>query len=147
MNKVAITLGAIVLISLAVVSWIVLRPNQVEAPSSGTTIQPAPSANTPETTTPQLDPASSEVAVEIKDFAYTPANLTVKKGTTVVWTNQDSINHNVVSDADAPAGGPPSTADLLSKGQSFSFMFDTVGTFRYHCTPHPNMKGVIEVVE
>ncbi|HME86956.1 MAG TPA: plastocyanin/azurin family copper-binding protein, partial [Candidatus Nanoarchaeia archaeon] len=67
--------------------------------------------------------------VTIKGFAYSPTELRVTKGTTVTWTNQDSVKHNVAFDS-GDVEGP-----LLAKGESFSYTFDEVGTFAYHCRP------------
>lgn len=85
---------------------------------------------------------SQSNSVTIQNFAFSPAHITVKKGTTVTWTNQDSAGHNVVSNQ---SGGPKS--GTLEKGQSFSFKFDTVGTFDYICSIHPSMKGTVTVTE
>jgi len=89
---------------------------------------------------------SGTVDVAIKDMAFSPATIKVKKGTKVVWTNQDAVGHNAVADS-AQTGGLPTEATLLQKGKTQAFTFDTVGTFSYHCTPHPFMHGSVEVVE
>lgn len=81
-------------------------------------------------------------AVEIKDFGYTPQKITVKKGTTVTWTNQDSVAHTVTKEG---SSGPDS--ELFGKGESYSYTFDEVGTFDYYCAPHPSMKGQVVVTE
>ena len=81
--------------------------------------------------------------VEIKNFDFTPANITVKKGTKVTWTNQDSVEHTV-TETDGKTG-PDS--QLLAQDESYSFTYDTVGTFAYDCTPHPYMKGTVTVTE
>ncbi|MBA4383952.1 MAG: hypothetical protein C0410_04395 [Anaerolinea sp.] len=77
--------------------------------------------------------------VEIEDFTYAPVTITIKVGTTVTWTNKDSVRHTVTSDTGLFDSG------LLGKGESFNFTFTEVGTFAYHCTPHPNMKAIIIV--
>lgn len=77
--------------------------------------------------------------VTIEHFAYTPATVTVKKGTTVTWTNQDDVKHDVNADNGA------FKSELLDKGESFSYTFNEAGTFKYHCTPHPNMIGTVIV--
>jgi plastocyanin len=87
--------------------------------------------------------AATTSSVEIKDHAFTPANITVKKGTKVTWTNRDSVQHNVMTDTE---GRGPS-GELLSQGESYSYTFDEVGTFKYHCTPHPDMQGSVTVTE
>ncbi len=83
-------------------------------------------------------------AVEMRNLAFTPKKITVKKGTKVTWTNRDSAKHDVVAD-EATAAFPPS--ELFGENQSHSVTFDTVGTYNYHCTPHPFMKATIEVTE
>jgi len=89
---------------------------------------------------------SSQTAVEMKNTAYSPTKIKIKKGTTVTWTNKDSIEHDVAPDQ--PSAAFVGSNGLLSKGESYSFTFNTVGTFTYHCTPHASfMKGTVEVVE
>lgn len=99
---------------------------------------------TPTTTTESSSPsaATSATAVSIKNFAFNPATVTVKKGTTVTWTNEDSASHTVTSDS-----GSVLQRESLSSGKSFSFTFNIVGNFPYHCSIHPNMQGTITVTE
>lgn len=85
---------------------------------------------------------SSIVNLTIRNFAFSTENLTVKKGTTVIWTNNDSVGHTVTGDTPS---GPKS--ETMSDGQNYSFTFNQIGKFDYHCTPHPNMKGSVIVVE
>lgn len=80
--------------------------------------------------------------VTIRNFAFSPAALSVKPGTTVTWTNQDSAPHTVVSADGDPA---PFTSDTLATGASFTFTFTTPGTYTYHCSIHPSMTGTIVV--
>jgi amicyanin len=76
-------------------------------------------------------------AVNIQNFAFAPETLTVKKGATITWTNNDSAPHQINSNA--------FNSDRLSKDQSFSFTFNDAGTFDYICSLHPSMKGKIIV--
>ncbi len=80
-------------------------------------------------------------AVTIKGYAFTPKTLAVKKGTTVTWTSEDIAKHTVTG----KNGGPASA--LLAQGESYSYTFDTVGTFEYFCEPHPYMTASVEVTE
>lgn len=82
-----------------------------------------------------------ENVVTIQGFSFQPATITVKKGTTVTWTNNDPTNHTVTGDT----GGPAS--DQFRKGESYAFTFDTVGEYPYHCTLHATMKGTVVVTE
>ncbi len=101
----------------------------------------------------------AEVSMDIKDFKYEQPNIKIKKGTTVTWTNQDAVQHNVMLDhgdnSNAPHDAPKPdevksdvfAGPLLSKGESYSFTFNEVSTDPYHCSPHPYMKGSVTVVE
>ncbi len=82
--------------------------------------------------------------VVIKDFAYAPARITVKKGTKVTWTNQDSAHHDITPDKD---GADFAASKLLAQGESYSFTFEKTGVYAYHCSPHPYMKATVEVTE
>lgn len=93
---------------------------------------------------PGTAPLAGEVDVEIEDFAFSPATMTIKKGTKVTWTNKDTSRHDVMPDDE---GADAARSQLLAKGESYSYTFNTVGTFSYHCTPHPYMKASITVVE
>ena len=77
--------------------------------------------------------------INIKDFSYQPAELTVQVGDIVEWTNQDAMVHTVTSDNNLFNSGN------LPQGQSYSHTFSEVGDFPYHCTPHPWMTGEIYV--
>ena len=79
-------------------------------------------------------------AVNIKDMAFSPGSIQVKMGTTVTWTNQDNVNHNVV-ETDGSTG--PSSPNLRN-GQMYSFTFNKVGTYHYHCSIH-GFTGTVEV--
>ncbi len=89
--------------------------------------------------------------VSIVDYAFSPQSLSVKVGTTVTWTNTGSVAHTSTSDtgmwnsgqlAGATAGGPYGGG---SAGASYSFAFQTAGTYTYHCANHTNMTGTITV--
>ncbi len=79
-------------------------------------------------------------AVSIKDFSFSPATVTVKKGTKVTWTNNDSTAHTVTADS---GNGPDSST--LNPGDTYSFTFSSAGTFAYHCSFHSNMHGTVVV--
>jgi plastocyanin len=78
--------------------------------------------------------------------SYNPSPLTIKVGTTVVWTNNDSTLHTVTSGL--PSGGPVGTlfdSSYLGPGKTFNYTFSKAGTFDYHCTLHPTMVGKVIV--
>ena len=79
------------------------------------------------------------VHVSIVGYAYSPSQVIISKGDTVIWTNQDSVRHDI--------NGDGIESSLLSKGETFSMTFNKAGTYNYICTPHPYMKGSVIVVE
>jgi plastocyanin len=95
-------------------------------------------SSAPASTLPAIQ--SGGVKISIANFAFDPATLTIPTGTTVTWTNNDSVAHNVT--ADDNSWGSKS----LAKGDTFSFTFSKAGTFSYHCGVHPSMKASITVV-
>jgi len=82
-------------------------------------------------------PAESGNSVTIQNFAFNPQTLTVAVGTTVTWTNQDSATHKINSNT--------FNSSDLSKGATFSYTFQTPGTYDYSCSIHPYMTGKIIV--
>jgi plastocyanin len=93
------------------------------------------------------EPTSSQSAVDkvsIKNFVFSPANITIKKGTTVTWTNNDGAPHTVAAASDAPE---KFDSGNLSSNKTFSFTFSTTGTYKYHCGIHPDMTGTVTVTE
>lgn len=85
--------------------------------------------------------AAGAVAVEIRDFAFSPANISVKKGTAVRWVNTDPVVHTVTGER----GGPDSPA--LEKDAGYTHTFNETGVFAYRCKPHPAMRGTVEVID
>jgi len=85
--------------------------------------------------------AAAGKTVSMQNFAFSPAEITIKKGDTVKWTNLDSVAHTVTSDDGEFDSG------LLGQNASWSRTFNEAGTFEYHCTPHPNMTAKIIVEE
>lgn len=77
--------------------------------------------------------------VEIMNFMFMPATLTVPAGTTVTWKFDDSTEHTVNAD-DNSFSSPP-----MANGQTFTHKFTSAGTVAYHCSIHPFMKGTIVV--
>lgn len=100
----------------------------------GTSKVPVPANQTPS----QAMPTTTNV-IDIQNFAFNPSVLTVKKGETVTWVNNDSALHQIKS--------VTFNSSQLSKGQTFSFTFDDTGNFDYLCSIHPSMSGKIIVEE
>jgi plastocyanin len=88
--------------------------------------------------------AGKTVAVAQKNIAFVPSSVTVAKGTTVKWTNQDSINHDVTKKS-GPGPDFSSGQGNLAKGATYEQTLDTPGTIKFVCTVHPGMAGTIKV--
>jgi len=118
-------------------------PTPPATPAPTPIASPTPAA-TPITTpivtsTPAATPVTGQASVNISGFAYIPQTLTVFVGTTVTWTNNDSVVHTVTSDNNLFDSGN------IATGATFSHTFEQKGTFNYHCTIHPFMTGKIIV--
>jgi len=84
-------------------------------------------------------PAFADATVTIKNFDYSPMDITIKAGETVTWKNLDGEPHTVVSTDGA------FRSKALDENDSFSFKFDKPGTYKYICSIHPQMKATITV--
>jgi plastocyanin len=82
--------------------------------------------------------AVDDIKVMIDNFTFEPAQLTVKVGTTVTWTNRDDIPHTVVS------AGKFRSKTMDTDG-TFSFTFTSAGDYKYFCSLHPHMTGTVKV--
>jgi len=71
--------------------------------------------------------------------AFSPSVIKVSAGTTVTWTNDDTIIHTVTDLEDVFDSG------LIQAGESWMYKFDQKGTLYYLCSIHPWMKGVVIV--
>ncbi len=91
---------------------------------------PAPSA---------ADSVAPQAAVDLRQLAFAPNLVAIGAGGSVAWTNRDELPHTVTADDGTWDSGP------IAPGVTWRRTFDRPGTYRYHCTPHPFMKGVIVV--
>ena len=83
-------------------------------------------------------PSGAEAKVSISNFAFDPAALTIKVGTTVTWTNNDVVAHTVTFTDVA-------NSPVLNRGDHFSRAFTKAGTYSYICSIHPFMHGMVVV--
>ena len=107
-------------------------------PTAPTSPTPAPAPTT------ASSGSSSSVSIPmgasvLGTSAFAPDDLTVDAGTTVTWTNTDSVAHTSTSDASGWDSG------IVAPGGHFSRSFQTAGTFKYHCAIHPGMIGTVTV--
>jgi len=69
----------------------------------------------------------------IRDGIFLPNKSPLKQGAKVTWYNEDAKPHTVTGDG----WGSPE----LAPGKAYTRTFDLPGTYAYHCTLHPSMKG------
>ena len=80
-----------------------------------------------------------QVTVEMRNFEFFPAKLTVDAGAEVTWLNTDSVPHNAIADDGAFDTG------TLNQDDQASVTLDRPGAYPYVCTFHPGMEATITV--
>jgi len=84
-------------------------------------------------------PGPAAATVDVVSLHFATDTVRIAAGQVVRWVNKDPLDHSVSFEVDGPASGP-----IPAKG-SYAVRFDTPGTYPYHCTPHPFMRGVVIV--
>jgi YVTN family beta-propeller protein len=110
-------------------------PSAVHAPIMAS-LSPA---GTSAQASPVAAAAGAAGAIRIENFAFVPATTKVAPGTTVVWTNGDSIPHTSTG-KDKQWDSKP-----IQPGSTFKATFDKPGTYTYGCTIHPFMQATVTV--
>ena len=75
----------------------------------------------------------------VKEFSPNTITVVVGANSTITWVNNDGSPHTVTADDNSFA------SSNIAQGQSFTFTFTTVGTYKYHCVYHPWMTGTVIV--
>ena len=107
--------------------------------SSTTTTAAPPSSTNPATTGTAGGGTGTATDVTMQNVAFSPQSVTIKAGDTVVWTNKDSVEHDVTAADGSFKSG------ILASGATFSHPFAQAGTYEYSCTLHPGMNGTVIV--
>jgi plastocyanin len=83
--------------------------------------------------------------VSMKNIQFHPADVTIKAGQTVTWTNDEAVSHDV--DGSGPGGNFSSgPTGGMNEGDTFKFTFDKPGKYDYVCRVHaPGMAGTVTV--
>ena len=111
-------------------------PNSYVWPTSIPSLTPTPTVTgTPATATPTATPTGTATStntaiVNIQYNAYIPSQVTIPVGTTVIWTNHDTISHTVTSGVGAPDNKFDS--GILAPNQSYSHTFNATGSYPYY---------------
>jgi len=95
--------------------------------TAANTPSPAPAA------TIQVSPVSNGIVknVIIRQRAFDPDIITISPGTTVVWTNEDTMSHRVVHLPQLPSEKELFHSDPLPNGGTFSYTFQNAGEYYY----------------
>jgi plastocyanin len=111
-------------------------PAQTAAPTSLQTVQSAA-------------PVANGIVknVIIRQKAFDPDIVTISPGTTVVWTNEDSFNHRVVHMPELPSERELFHSDLLTKGDTFRYTFQTAGRYYYSSPQYAGGRKSVVIVE
>ncbi len=125
--------GLVIVVLVAVIAIGVYAATSSGSPPPSTTS----STTTTTTQTTSSTTTPTEQLITISNFTFVPSTVTVSAGTTVTWRNGDPTVHTVDSDI--------FHSPNLSQGDTYSFTFNTRGTFDYICAIHPSMKGTIVV--
>lgn len=87
----------------------------------------------------QLDPEQVNITIgDMATIGFLPTTITVKKGSTITWTNNDTAPHTVT--------GNGWDSGQIDPGETYSRKFTAAGSFDYHCIIHPVMQGTVNVV-
>jgi plastocyanin len=115
----------------------------IAACSTGTTGSSSLAAQA--TPSPSLSPtAASTDTIAIKGFEFQPARLSVQRGATVTWTNEEDSLHTVTSGAPDDRTGLFDSGEF-DTGETYEFTFDEAGAFPFFCDRHEFMRGEIVV--
>lgn len=82
---------------------------------------------------------ASKVDVSVSAGKFSPASVNISTGDSVVWTNKDNVDHQIVADDGSFSSGK------LKPGETFSKTFAKAGTTNYSCSLHPREKGSVVV--
>lgn len=90
-------------------------------------------------TSPPATPTATD-SVSMEDIEFKPADITVKVGDTITWTNDESVPHDVRA-----TRGASFASDTFGENGTYRYRPTTAGVIDYVCTLHPGMDGTITV--
>ena len=88
-------------------------------------------------------PAVGQQVVEVivQNYLFQPAEITIKTGDSVKWSNKEKRTSHSVVLPEAQGG----ESERFFPDESWAHHFETPGIYPYHCGPHPEMVGTITV--
>jgi plastocyanin len=102
-------------------------------------VAPAVSPASAQRTRGDVHPRVTVERVRMIDNNYRPTKVTVARGTRIRWVNRGLASHTTTANSGAWDSG------LVASGDAWARTFRKAGTFRYHCTLHSAMTGVVVV--
>ncbi|MBI2039636.1 cupredoxin domain-containing protein [Candidatus Microgenomates bacterium] len=143
------TIGLVAVVLVILAGWYFIQSQKggglYPAPSpTPQVIQPeTPSATETASSTPEVE----KNVVKISASGFSPQNITISKGESVTWVNEDTQDHQVQS-AVHPTHQvypPLNTVGLLKSGEKKSLSFPKAGTYKYHDHLNPSLTGTVTV--
>ena len=122
------------------------EPKMMKEPEPKVVKEPEPKVmKGPQTVKVSIPSGTAVPGCEETNACYIPATVSIKKGDTVSWSNDDTAAHTVTGGS--AAGGPSGVFDssLLIAGGTYEHTFDSSGTKDYYCMVHPWMTGSVKV--
>jgi plastocyanin len=86
--------------------------------------------------------AAKAAKVDIVDFRFKPATITIEAGGRVTWLNSDVAPHTATAE-----GAKPFDTGTLRTARSDAVVFADPGDYPYICLFHPFMRGTVKVVD
>jgi amicyanin len=86
-----------------------------------------------------VETAATSPSVHIDNFTFTPQEITITRGATLTWVNDDDIPHAIA------ASDKAFRSKAMDTEERFSFKFNEPGTYEYFCSLHPHMQGKVIV--
>ena len=130
MKQRSLTILLVAVLLGAVVSFFALNKPARAPEKDDSRQQPASSVETP---------AEATNKIAVQNYSFSPAAIKIPRGTSVIWTNNDTSVHTIV------LGNADAMSEALNYGSSFSYVFDKTGTFTYHLATDPNHPGYVTV--
>lgn len=139
--------GVLVAISLAFIS---VAPDEVPPPRAVVMEVPVETvtevvSETVEPTIISLPAGSAMPDCAASDECYIPSAVTVPVGTTVTWSNDDTVAHTVTSGSPEVGSTGVFDSSIFMVGTIFEHTFEESGTYDYYCIVHPWMVGTVSV--
>jgi plastocyanin len=86
-----------------------------------------------------LNTRATEAPIQISKFTFTPQEISVTPGTTIIWTNRDETPHTII------ASDGSFVSKAMDTDDRYEHTFADEGDFSYFCTLHPFMTGIVHV--